>query len=229
MKLINLKFGYNKNNLLIDNLNWQLLPNDLIVLYGFSGSWKTTLLNLIGWLLMPLDGKVEYNNISIYEQKFSKLCKYRSNTIGYSFQNFNLLDDFSVNENLNLAFMWWAKKDKVWANYLIETLKIKLILNKKVHNISWWEKERVSLVKAMIHKPEILLLDEPANSLNKELRQVVYDLIQEYVKKDNNICIMTTHDETLKEYYKLELIGKTVDVNIYSNWNNCENDIENNN
>ena len=158
-----------------------------------------------------------YENNNIYNTKYRELSKYRNSSVWFAFQDFNLLDSFTVEENILLHFIIWKTEiDEDWKKYLCKYFEIEKLLDKKVSKISGWEKERVSIIKSIIHKPKILLLDEPWNSLNIELKNKLYTLINDYSK--DNIVINILHDEYAKDFFELELIETFDNINFYSNY-----------
>jgi putative ABC transport system ATP-binding protein len=205
LKLENISFWYKKNNLLFNKVNIQINDNGILWIFGVSWIWKTTLLKIIGSIIKPNTWKIYFNEENILKYNTNKLSKYRNKNIGFAFQSFNLLDNFSIKQNINLPFtIWTISKNKEWEKHLLETLNIKKLLDKKIINISWWEKERVSIIKAMVHQPNILILDEPWSYLNNELKEKLFNLIKEYSKK--NLVIFTSHNLETKKKFNLNKI-----------------------
>lgn len=214
IELKNIDFWF-WNNKIIDNLSLKIWKNKICAIYWPSGTGKTTLLNIIWWLIKPNKGELIFENKILYSQNFDFICKYRNATVWYAFQNFNLLNDFSVQQNLDLPFLIWnISKDKDFEKYLIKFLEVKKLLNKKISIISWGERERISIIKSMIHKPKILLLDEPWTYLNKDLQNKIYDLMIEYTKNYWTV-IFASHDEGTIDYFGLKQLNINKDIKIY--------------
>jgi len=183
--------------------------------YWPSGSGKTTLLNIVWGLMKPNKWEVFFEGKSLYAQSFDFVCKYRNSQVWYAFQNFNLLNDFSVEQNLNLPFLIWKiQKDEKFWDYLVNLVDIQKLMDKKIGQISGGEKERVSIVKSMIHKPKLLILDEPGTYLNKVLQKKIYDLMVEYTKNYWTV-IFASHDEGTIQDFGLEAIKDNNDIKIY--------------
>lgn len=216
LKLENIWFWYKEWNMLLEDINFQINKNGILWIFWVSWIWKTTLLKIIGSIIKPNIWKVVFQEKNIFAYSINKISKYRNQNIWFAFQDFNLLNDFSVKQNINLPFtIWNIQRDKEWEKYLLNTLSIKKLINKKITNISWWEKERVSIVKAMIHKPKILILDEPWSYLNDDLKDILFNLIEEYSK--NNIVIFTSHNIETKKKFKLKKVYSKNNIIFESN------------
>lgn len=219
LELNNIWFWYTSQVNLFEHVSINIGTWNIVWLYGPSWTWKTTLLKIIGWLLKPTYWTVSFKNKNIFDFDYSMLASYRNQDVWFVFQNFNLLDDFKVEENIMLPFTISSSNslyfDQDWYDYLLEYFDIKKLIWKNVNSISWGEKQRVSIVKALIHKPKILLMDEPTTYLNVELSKKFFKLIQDYSK--NNICIFVSHEESVRSYFWLNVFTTYGDIIVYSN------------
>lgn len=178
----------------IKDFNLEIDDNKLVWIYWPSWIGKTTLLKIIGWLIYPSFWQVVFCWENIFDFPRKKMLRYRWKSVWFLFQDYNLLDQFTVRQNINLpALIWKYLIDKEWEKYLINYFWIERLLDQDVYKISGWQKERVALLRSMIHKPKLLLLDEPWNSLDWTLKTKIYSLIKNYSK--NNIIIAVSHDE----------------------------------
>lgn len=201
--LKNINFSYTPKVPILENFSLHVKKNSFLAIFAPSGKGKTTLLKIIGGILKAKSGDVIFNRKNIYKIPKTELLKYRWQKIGFSFQEYHLLEDFSVKQNIQMPYIIGKNKiDEKWKQYLLEYLEIKELYEKNVNKLSGWQKERVSLVRALVHKPDILLTDEPGNSLNKDLRYKVYQLLKNYSKE--HVVIAVTHDEDLKNYIDAE-------------------------
>jgi len=190
LEIINLTYKINKQSL-IDNLNLSA-KNWLFFVFGPSGSGKTTLLKLIFWLLKPTKWTI---NLSWNIWAF--------------WQEYNLLPT-DVQTNINLPFYFKKlTKNKIWEKNLIQIFEIKESLRKNIEDLSAWEKEKIWILKAFIHKPNIVLLDETWNSLHQKLKEKLINFVKEYSK--NNIVFWVSHDYFITSQLKT--------TNIVYNWN----------
>ena len=203
LKIKNLSHYFVKWNWLFKNINFEI-EKGAIWIFGPSGSWKSTLLKIIWSLIKPKSGEIIFDWKNIFKQNFKFIQKYRSQISWFAFQEFNLIDDLSVKENILLPFSINKnlKLDSQWMKYLLKTLQIENLLEKNLSLVSWGEKERISIAKSMIHKPKILFLDEPGSYLNDELKIQLYKLISEYSKE--NIVIIVSHDKNIWNYIDLK-------------------------
>ena len=196
------KIWYKLNqNYLFKNISFNV-KKWIIWIYWPSGSGKSTLLKIIWWYI-----KSEWKILLDWKDIWTDIIKYRKNN-WFSFQDYSLLN-LTIKDNLLLPFtIWDNKKDEKWIDYLIDYFQIKHILKKNITNISWWEKERVSIIKAFIHKPNIVFLDEAGWALDNTLKNKLYDFIKEYSQK--NIIFFISHDKDFKNNFKFK--------NIVYNW-----------
>jgi len=202
-----------QNSVIFENTNLDLKQENYkyFIIYGKSGSGKTTLLNLIAGIDNNYEGKIniilknkEYN---LKELNKKELLKYRREKIGYIFQNFSLIEELNVYENISVPLILNGyKKNEIEKKILIllEKLEIKDIANKNVNNISGGQKQRVAIARAVIHNPEIILADEPTANLDKQTKNEVLKLFDEYLK--NKMVLIVTHDESILNLNNSKLI-----------------------
>ncbi len=201
--LKNINFSYTPKVPILENFSLHIKEKTFLAIFAPSGRGKTTLLKIIWGILKPKSGEILFQRKNIYKLSKKELLKYRWQKIGFSFQEYHLLEDFSVKQNIQMPYIIGKNKiDKKWKQYLLEYLEIEDLYHKTVNKLSGGQKERVSLVRSLVHKPEILLTDEPWNSLDKDLRYKVYRLLQDYSKE--HIVIAVSHDEDLKNYTDTE-------------------------
>ncbi len=208
LRLQSVSFSYQKQEKLYKSLSYDFGVSGITALRGISGSGKTTLLHIIWWLIKPQKWSVVFQWIAVNDLMHDQLARYRNKHIWFSFQEHTLLDDCSVQKNLMLPFLvWGGSPDKERYNHLVDVFMLSKLLHKSVQEISGGEKERVSLVKSFLHKPDVLLLDEPGDSLDEGLKKALRWLIQEYAQ--NNLVVLASHDALLIDALGLE---KSLDV-----------------
>lgn len=165
---------------------------------GVSGSGKTTLLNVIAGIISPTSGQVLINDIDITKLNQKQKDEFRLNNIGYIFQDFKLLEDMTVEDNLNLL-----KVGKVKCIDIDEILNQVGLLNKKkskVKNLSGGEKQRVAIARSLMKSPKIILADEPTGSLNYAKGQEIMSLLKKFHEKSKQVMIFVTHDDRMAKY-----------------------------
>jgi ABC-2 type transport system ATP-binding protein len=189
LELKNIWFSYKKFKIL-QKINFTFEEKWLYSITGRSGSWKTTLLKIIWWFLKPDSWEIFFRKKNLYKE--IDIIDFRQNIIWFSYQKLHLIDELSVEDNLNLkAKLIWKKIDNSWKKYLLEFFEINNLLEKKISEISWWQALRVSLIKAVLLKPKILLLDEPESWLDSKLIKKLQNFYNDYSK--DNLVIISSH------------------------------------
>ncbi|QDH77518.1 ATP-binding cassette domain-containing protein [Echinicola soli] len=178
---------------------------ELLVL-GASGSGKTTVLNILGGLLRPISGVVQIDNTSIYELKGARLDKFRGANIGMVFQKPHILAPLTVKENLRLAQYFSGNSDHGLIDRLLKDLGISHKSASKVTALSEGEAQRVSIARALVNNPKVVLADEPTASLDDENAEMVIHLLKEQAKKMRSALIIVTHDHRVKEHVSNQIM-----------------------
>ena len=178
---------------------------DLLIL-GQSGSGKTTLLNIIGGLLQPHSGEVIINNTSIYQLKGAALDKFRGNHIGIVFQKPHILSALTVRENLQLAAYFAKGKENDKIDFILKELNIDPKAEAKISTLSEGEAQRVSIARALVNTPKVILADEPTSSLDDVNAEKVITLLQAQAKKLSAVLIVVTHDQRVKKHISNQII-----------------------
>lgn len=172
----------------------------LTFILGKSGSGKSTLLNIIGGLDTYTSGDILINGKSTKEFKNSDWDNYRNTYMGFVFQEFNLLDNYTVLDNLKLALDLQSKK--ISDEELIEALdKVQLqdVLKRKPNELSGGQKQRIAIARALIKDPEIILADEPTGNLDSETSEQIFKILKNLSK--DKLVIVVSHDRESAEKY----------------------------
>lgn len=193
IRLENISKVYNTKKI-FENFNLTVEKGEFLGIKGESGKGKSTLLNIIG-LLETCDGRVIMDGKEINYKNTKEIQSLLRNKIGYLFQNFALIDDLNVYENLKIVLIKDEKKNGK-AVILQELKKVGMedALNKKVYQLSGGEQQRIAIVRLILHKSEIILADEPTGSLDIKNAKIVMDLLKEFHKQGKTV-IMVSHDE----------------------------------
>ena len=180
----------------LDNVSLSIYDNDYISIMGPSGSGKSTLLNLLSLIDRPSSGFLSFENKKIDFNDSTQNDLLRANKIGIIYQQDNLLPDFTSLENIYLAGLA-AGQNKASSILKAKALlkKVGLInrLNHYPSELSGGEKQRVSIARAVINEPEIILADEPTGSLDHETAKEIFDILKKQLNKDR-IVIFATHN-----------------------------------
>ena len=202
LKNIDKKYG---NKYLFKNLDFSIKKGEMIAITGASGSGKSTLLNIIGLIDKPDSGEVLIcGNKNPYDKEKIKLNLFRNN-IGYLFQNYALVDNYTVSKNLDIALEYVKDKDK---NKLKEEAldKVGLLgkLNNKVFELSGGEQQRVALARLMLKENNIILADEPTGSLDEDNKAIILKLLKE-LNNEGKTVVIVTHDKVVADMCDREI------------------------
>ena len=184
----------------LKKLNLNLKENNLVGLIGPSGSGKTTLLNIIGLLDNFSTGILEINNVNIGKLDLDQKNNFRKKSIGFIFQNNQLLEDFSCEENIAFPLILNGtsyKKAIMESNNLLQEFNLDHRSKFKPSLLSGGEQQRVSVLRSLIKKPKILLVDEPTGSLDNENSILVMNYIKKLSRKHKTLTIIATHNLSL--------------------------------
>ena len=202
LKNLDKKYG---DKYLFKNLDFSIKKGEMIAITGASGSGKSTLLNIIGLIDKPDSGEVSIcGNKNPYDKEKIKLNLFRNN-IGYLFQNYALVDNYTVSKNLDIALEYVKCKDK--KRLKEEALdKVGLLdkLNNKVFQLSGGEQQRVALARLMLKENDIILADEPTGSLDEENKDIILKLLKELNNKGKTVVVVT-HDKVVADICDREI------------------------
>ncbi|WP_195467629.1 ABC transporter ATP-binding protein [Clostridium sp. D43t1_170807_H7] len=193
-KVYSTRFGTNKIEALRD-ISFSVENGEYIAVMGESGSGKTTLLNILASLDKVTSGEVLLKGKNITNIKEKDMAAFRRKHLGYVFQDFNLLDNFSLQDNIFLPLVLAGKNHKEMEEKLraiAEVIGIKKILEKYPYEVSGGEKQRAAIARAIITNPELLLADEPTGSLDSKTTAEILTLFSK-INSLGQTIIMVTH------------------------------------
>lgn len=185
----------------INDVSLMLPDTGMVFILGKSGSGKSTLLNVIGGLDRPTSGEILYNGVSFDTFRQSDYDNYRNQIIGFVFQEFNLLKDFDVKNNIALPLQNIQGKDipsKV--EHALESVQLpKEYMHRKIDELSGGEKQRIAIARAIIKDVKILLADEPTGNLDSQTGKAVWEILKNLSQKC--LVAVVTHDRESAELY----------------------------
>ena len=182
-------------NSVLKNINLIVKQGDFISIMGPSGSGKSTLINILGLLDSEFRGEYKLNGEIIKSLNEDQHATLRNNDIGFVFQHFHLIDEYTVRENILLSFLYSEKKANLkYIESLVEDLGLVDKLNEYPNNLSGGQKQRVALIRALAHKPKFLIADEPTGALDEESRDEILQILQN-LNNSGTTIIIVTHDE----------------------------------
>jgi len=182
--------------------DFKLEKGEQALILGQSGCGKTTLLHLLSGLLKPTTGEVVVENKDIASLGGSSLDNFRGTNIGVVFQTPHFVEALSVKENLTLTQTLAGQPKNIDAvKSLLIDLGIESKMNSKLNALSVGEKQRVSIARALVNSPALILADEPTSALDDENCDAVLKLMREQAKKCNSTLLIVTHDNRLKDQF----------------------------
>lgn len=180
----------------LNGLNLNIEKGEFVAIMGKSGSGKSTLLNIIGCMDTITSGEYLYNSVEINKLNKRKIEKYRKENISFVFQNYSLINEYTVYENIEVPLLARNVKKserKKRINDVIESLDIKDIVNKKTSDISGGQQQRTAIARAIVANTNIILADEPTGALDENTSKDIMKLFKK-INKQGYTIIMVTHD-----------------------------------
>ncbi len=194
---------YNGISNVLDDVSITVNRGEFIIIRGVSGSGKSTLLNILGLLDVFDSGYYKLNSLSIAPKRYNKYSELRSKLIGFVFQSYHLIDSISIQDNILLPFMYSdefiTSKIIDRMNSILESFNLIDLKNKKVALLSGGEKQRVSITRAIIKSPPIIIADEPTGNLDDENTDAVISYLKNLTRQSTSV-ILATHDTCLLKY-----------------------------
>lgn len=201
LKVENLVKQYGKGDTMVkavDNTSFTVEKGEFVAIVGSSGSGKSTLLHIIGGVDRPTSGKVYVDGEDVFKLNENNLAIFRRRQVGLIYQFYNLIPILNVKENITLPILLDGKKvDEVYLNELVDTLGLSKRVNHLPNELSGGEQQRVSIGRALMNRPSILLADEPTGNLDSKNSKEIVDLLRLSNKKYKQTIIMITHDQGL--------------------------------
>lgn len=198
----NISHKYNNENVIAFN-DVSFKEGSQVLIVGNSGCGKTTILHVLAGLLKPSQGEIFINDQSLYEKKPSEIDSFRGKNIGVVFQVPHFVNSFSVEDNLFLTQeLAGLKRNKTRVVEVLEKVKLVHKLKSKIFELSEGQKQRITIARAIINSPKIILADEPTSSLDDASCEDVIELLKDSAEAEKAILIIVTHDQRLKDSFK---------------------------
>lgn len=179
----------------VQGISLTVYANDFIAVLGKSGSGKTTLFHILDGITRPDRGEVYVAGQNIIRMRKRAFVEFRRKNMGYVFQDFKLIPEFSVVDNITFPVDLDREKiDEFYLNLLLEELDIKALKDRLVSSLSGGEQQRVAIARALINKPEIVMADEPTGNLDSYNTEKVMNLMVRLQKMFSLTILIATHD-----------------------------------
>ncbi len=205
----------------LKDINLEIRRGEFIAIMGPSGSGKSTMLNLIGCLDRPTEGEIYIKGTPISGLRDDELTDLRRNTIGFVFQQFNLIPTLSALENIELPMIFRGTDSgerRKRARKLLEIVGLEDVADRKPVEMSGGQQQRVAIARALANSPEILLCDEPTGNLDSKTGEQVMEILAG-LRDEGVTVVLVTHDESLRRYAERVVRlrdGRIVDVSAVS-------------
>ena len=189
----------------LDGVSLKLPSKGMVFLLGKSGSGKSTLLNVLGGLDSFNEGEIIIKGTSAKDFKQSHYDSYRNTYIGFIFQEYNVLDEFTVGANIALAIELQGRKPtSEEINNILKKVELLNFANRKPNELSGGQKQRVAIARALVKNPEIIMADEPTGALDSATGKQVFDTLKELSKE--KLVLIVSHDRDFAEQYADRII-----------------------
>ena len=216
---------YNTGDLAINGVDLKVEKGQVMALIGPSGAGKSTLIRCVNWLENPTSGEIWLNGENIVKMRSGKLRRARRN-MGMIFQEYALVERLTVMENvlsgrLGYVGFWrsflrkFPQSDINAAFGLLEKVGLDTMVNKRADELSGGQRQRVGIARALIQKPEILLVDEPTASLDPKTSRQIMRLITELCEENQLAAIINIHDVALAQMYAERIVGLREGIIVY--------------
>jgi putative ABC transport system ATP-binding protein len=201
----NLSFAH-PGSPLLSFADWGVGESETCLILGNSGSGKTTLLHLIAGFLRPASGAIHIAGVEMTALRNSALDQFRGKTLGFVFQKPHLIQALNVMDNLLLSQrLAGLHPDSAAVRQVLDSLGIGDKSTAPIHTLSQGQAQRVTIARAVLHRPRVILADEPTSSLDDTSASQVFDLLSEQARIHGAALIIATHDQRLKEKVNIRI------------------------
>jgi putative ABC transport system ATP-binding protein len=203
----------------LDDINLEVREGELLAVYGPSGSGKTSLLFLLGGFDKPTSGRILLDGTEISNMDEHRLSKIRRSNVGFVFQNYNLVEDLTVLENVELTMMFEGKREQEMRERAGELLDKVGLVGKDGHRpsqLSAGEQQRVAIARALANRPRLVLMDEPTGNLDQDNSRALVHLVTSIIRDEGVTFIIATHNLEIVEGTRSRLLLKAGRVAIDS-------------
>ena len=187
----------------LDGIDCEIKKGEVVVIVGPSGSGKSTLINVLGFLDNHFDGEFIFNGQSVADRNDTQISKLRNKMVGFVFQDFNLINNMTVKENVQLPLIYagqTAKSSQERVKEVLAKVGLSEKINAKPHELSGGQRQRVAIARALVNQPQFIIADEPTGALDTKTSQAIMDILSDLNHNDQTTIVMVTHDPSLQRY-----------------------------
>ena len=191
------------DRVILKDLNFEVFEGDFISIVGESGAGKTTLLGVVSLLDKEFEGKYQLENQDIHDYNDSQLAKQRNQKIGFIMQDFLLIENYTVYQNIFIPLLYAKEKKnkneiKVKIKRLIDEFGLSGKENQRVSTLSGGERQRVAIIRAIINDPQIIIADEPTSALDSENSKYICGILEGLNQKGKTIIVVTHNNREVQ-------------------------------
>jgi putative ABC transport system ATP-binding protein len=186
----------------LDNINFAVEPGEFISIMGPSGCGKSTLLNLMGLLDEPTSGQVAVDGRTAERLSDREMARLRNERIGFVFQQFHLISDLSVLDNVEIPLLYRRMSGRERRQAALAALDRVGLSSRTRHfpsQLSGGQQQRVAIARAVVGRPKVLLADEPTGNLDSQMGDEIMDILESLNREEGTTIVMVTHDPRLAE------------------------------
>lgn len=187
----------------VDRVSFEISKGEFTGIMGESGSGKTSLLNVLATIDTATAGHIYFDGKDITKMSEDERCEFRKENLGFIFQDFNLLDTMTLQENIYMPLILNEKKSSdiiKQTEEIIDILGIKEVANKYPYQVSGGQRQRCSCARALVNNPKLILADEPTGALDAQNSENLMELLSDINKKFKTTILMVTHDSFSASY-----------------------------
>jgi len=188
----------------LKGIDLRIVRGELFCIQGPSGAGKSTLLNLIGTLDEPSSGEILFDGVLINKLTEKKIAEFRNKRLGFVFQLYHLLPEFTALENVMLPVLirsWWRRQEVASrAEKIFEQMGLSGRMNFMPSQLSGGEQQRIAIARALINRPDILLCDEPTGNLDSENGERILKILKGLSRENNTTVIVVTHNREVAQF-----------------------------
>ncbi|MEJ5928003.1 ABC transporter ATP-binding protein [Corynebacterium sp. H128] len=192
--------GLDSELTVLHGVDFHIDPGEFVAVIGASGSGKSTLMNIVGMLDRPTAGSYSFDGVNVLESDDDELARYRSENIGFVFQNFNLIGRIDALKNVEMPMMYAGVKvnqRRERAQELLEMVGMADRMGHLPNQLSGGQKQRVAIARALANNPDLILADEPTGALDTATGRMVMDLFHELNQEHGTTIAFITHNPEL--------------------------------
>ena len=187
----------------LNDVTVRIAQGEFVGIMGPSGSGKSTLINILGFLDSKYEGKYFFNDESVSNLSDNQISKVRNSTVGFVFQDFNLIEQATVEENVRLPLLYRGltpRQTHAKVKQALEKVGLGDKLEKYPRHLSGGQKQRVAIARALVNSPKFIIADEPTGALDSKTSASIMDILYRLNREDGVTIVMVTHDPTLTKY-----------------------------